>query len=128
VAVDTPDTVNTAATPASGKSQQSANEKAPKGSPTDHPKKLPQYRVVLLDDNDHSYAYVIMMLHRLFRMPYEVGYHKACELDTAKRVVLLETSKEHAELKQMEIHGFGADQLIPRCKGSMTAVIEPVEG
>jgi len=39
----------------------------------------------------------------------------------------LTTTKEHAELKQEQIHAFGPDSLIPQCAGSMTATIEPVE-
>jgi len=30
-------------------------------------------------------------------------------------------------LKQDQIHGYGPDPLIPRCKGSMSADIEPAE-
>jgi hypothetical protein len=32
---------------------------------------------------------------------------------------------EHAELKRDQIHAFGADRLIARSKGSMSASIEP---
>ncbi len=38
------------------------------------------------------------------------------------------TTMEHAELKRDQIHSFGKDELIPRCKGSMSATIEPVTG
>ena len=49
-------------------------------------------------------------------------------LDLTGRVILLTTTKEHAELKQDQIHAFGPDPLIPRCKGSMSATIEPAPG
>ena len=45
------------------------------------------------------------------------------------RCILLTTTKEHAELKQDQIHAFGPDPLSSKdCQGSMTAVIEPAEG
>jgi len=32
---------------------------------------------------------------------------------------------ERAEFKQQQIHGYGADWRIERCKGAMRAVLEP---
>jgi ATP-dependent Clp protease adaptor protein ClpS len=87
----------------------------------------PRWNVVLLDDDDHSYDYVIIMLMRLFGHSSETAFLLACEVDSCGRVIVETTSKERAELKQEQIHNFGADPLIPRCKGSMTAIIEPAE-
>ena len=91
-------------------------------------KRQPPYNVVLLNDDDHSYDYVIGMLQQLFGYPVEKGFQMAKEVDTTGRVILLTTTKEHAELKQDQIHAFGPDKQIPRCKGSMSAVIEPAPG
>jgi ATP-dependent Clp protease adaptor protein ClpS len=91
-------------------------------------KKQPPYNVVLLNDDDHSFEYVIHMLQRLFGHPQEKGYLMAWEVHTQGRVIVDTTSKERAELKRDQIHAFGADPLIPRCKGSMSAVIEPAPG
>jgi ATP-dependent Clp protease adaptor protein ClpS len=91
------------------------------------PKKQPPYHVILWNDDDHTYEYVIAMLMRLFGFPVEKGYLLAKEVDTQGRVILLTTTKEHAELKRDQIHAFGKDELIEDCKGSMTATIEPAE-
>ncbi len=93
--------------------------------PTVRPKRLPPYHVVLLDDNDHSYHYVIKMLTNLFRFPLEQAYALTVEVDTAGRAIVDTTSKERAELKRDQIHAFGRDAMIDRCSGSMSAVIEP---
>src|SRR5262245_43222593 len=86
----------------------------------------PPYHVVLLDDDDHTYEYVIHMLQVLFGYPREKGFQLAQEVDTTGRVIVLTTSKEHAELKRDQIHGFGPDPDSSRgCAGSMSAVIEP---
>jgi ATP-dependent Clp protease adaptor protein ClpS len=86
---------------------------------------LPPYNVVLLDDDDHSYEYVIFMLKTLFGHPPEKGYELAREVDATGRVVVATTHLEEAELKRDQIHAFGPDPFIPRCKGSMSATVEP---
>ena len=86
----------------------------------------PPYNVVLLDDDDHTYQYVILMLQELFAYPPEKGFQMAEEVDTTGRVIVLTTTKEHAELKQDQIHAYGPDPFSSKeCKGSMTAIIEP---
>jgi ATP-dependent Clp protease adaptor protein ClpS len=42
-------------------------------------------------------------------------------------VVVLTTTKEHAELKRDQILSYGKDDRIRNCKGSMHASIESVE-
>ena len=93
----------------------------------DKPQQQPPYHVILLDDDDHTYEYVIRMLQSLFGHPPEKGYLLAKVVDTTGRVIVDTTAKERAELKRDQIHAFGPDPLIPRCKGSMSAKIEPAE-
>ena len=58
--------------------------------------------------------------------PREKGTLLALEVHETGRAILLTTSREHAELKQDQIHAFGPDPLSSKdCKGSMTSVIEP---
>lgn len=87
-------------------------------------KKLPPYNVVLLNDDDHSYEYVIEMLRSIFAYPEEKGFQLAKEVDTSGRVIVMTTHKELAELKRDQIHAYGADKRIASCKGSMSAIIE----
>ncbi|MBP88881.1 MAG: Clp protease ClpS [Planctomycetaceae bacterium] len=88
------------------------------------PKRQPRYHVVLWDDDDHSYDYVIHMMQQLFGYPLERGRQIAKEVDTSGRATCLTTTKEHAELKRDQIHAFGRDKHIERCVGSMWASIE----
>src|SRR5689334_17985334 len=83
-------------------------------------KRQPPYNVILLNDDDHSYEYVIRMLQQLFGYPPEKGFLLAREVDTSGRVIVMTTTMELAELKRDQIHAFGPDPLIPRCKGSMS--------
>jgi ATP-dependent Clp protease adaptor protein ClpS len=88
---------------------------------------LPPYHVILLNDDDHSFDYVIRMLLTLFGHPPLKGLVLAHEVNDNGRAIVCTTSKERAELKQEQIHAFGADPGIARSKGSMSAVIEPAE-
>ena len=90
-------------------------------------RQLPPYHVILLNDDDHTFDYVIRMLKQLFGHKEERGFKMAEEVHRCGRVIVLTTTKEHAELKQDQIHAFGPDPMLQRCKGSMSAVIEPAE-
>jgi ATP-dependent Clp protease adaptor protein ClpS len=89
------------------------------------PKRQPRYHVVLWNDDDHTYDYVVTMLRKLFGHPAERGVVLARQVDVQGRAIVLTTTKEHAELKRDQIHAFGADRLLARSKGSMSATIEP---
>jgi len=92
--------------------------------PDPRPQRQPRYHVVLWNDNDHTYQYVVIMLRMLFGHPVETGIKMAKEVDTEGRVIVLPTTLAHAELKRDQIRAFGADQLVARSKGSMSASIE----
>lgn len=92
------------------------------------PKPQPPYHVILLNDDDHTYEYVIEMLGKLFGHDQSAAYLMAREVDSAGRVIVDTTTLERAELKRDQIHAYGTDWRLPRCKGSMSAVIEPVPG
>lgn len=88
---------------------------------------MPLYHVVLLDDNDHTYEYVVRMLQRLFGHTTSAAFQMAEEVDTSGRVIVDTTTLERAEFKRDQIHAYGADHRIEGCKGSMSATIEPAE-
>lgn len=99
----------------------------PKDNPSKKSKNLPPYHVILLNDDDHSYEYVIDMLGRLFGHPVEKAFGMAKEVDKTGRVIVCTTHKELAELKQDQIHSFGGDRRIASSQGSMSAILEAAE-
>lgn len=90
-------------------------------------RRQPPWHVVLLDDDDHTYDYVIEMLMRLFQHSLERAFQLAVEVDQNGRVIVDTTTRERAELKREQIHAYGPDWRIPGCAGSMSAVIEPAD-
>lgn len=91
------------------------------------PRQQPRYHVILWNDDDHSYDYVVEMMQKLFGHEKEKGYKIAKEVDSQGKAVCLTTTLEHAELKRDQIHAFGRDWRLERCRGSMSAVIEPAK-
>lgn len=85
------------------------------------------WNVVLLDDDHHTYDYVIRMMQELFGHPLEKAFKLAKTVDDDGRVICLTTHKEHAELKRDQILAFGPDKYIAESRGSMSAIIEPAE-
>lgn len=90
-------------------------------------KRQPPYHVILWNDDNHTYSYVIGMLMELFGHPPERGFALAKEVDAHGRTVVLTTTLEHAELKRDQIHAYGKDAIIGECCGSMSSSIEPAE-
>ena len=85
----------------------------------------PLYNVVLLDDDDHTYDYVVEMLVKIFGFSETVAFRHAVEVDTEKRTILLTCALEEAQRKRDQIHAYGADWRLERSKGSMSAIVEP---
>jgi ATP-dependent Clp protease adaptor protein ClpS len=92
---------------------------------TEQPRLTPLYNVVLLDDNDHTYEYVIEMLGAIFLLPADVAFKHAVEVDSTGRTIVMTCEREQAEFGRDQIHGYGADPRMPRSKGSMRAIVEP---
>ena len=92
------------------------------------PQQLPPYNVVLLDDDDHTYDYVVEMLGKVFGHSVEKAYGMAKEVDSSGRVIVLTTHKELAELKRDQVLAYGPDVRMASSTRSMESVIEPAEG
>jgi ATP-dependent Clp protease adaptor protein ClpS len=85
----------------------------------------PLYHVILLNDEDHTYDYVVEMLVKIFGMTESKAFGHAVEVDTAGTTIVLTCELEKAELKRDQIHAYGADWRLPRSLGSMAAIVEP---
>ncbi len=89
------------------------------------PKRQPPYHVIVHDDDDHTYEYVIDMLQKLFGHTFVEAYSFATEVDGTGSAIVDTTTFERAELKQDQIHSCGHDWRLPRSDGAMTCTIEP---
>ncbi len=88
----------------------------------------PLYNVVLLDDNTHTYDYVIEMLVQLFCFSSGDALAHAREVDVTGRTVVITCEQPQAEFAREQIRSYGPDWRLPESKGSMSAIIEPAAG
>lgn len=88
----------------------------------------PLYHVVLFDDDEHSYAYVVEMMRVLFDMSAEEGFEIAYEVDHIGQAVVKTCPHEEAVAAQKAITSYGPDYRMENSQGSMGCVIEPADG
>lgn len=89
-------------------------------------KKAPRYHVVLWNDDEHTYQYVIIMLKVLFGYAPEEGYRIAKCVDTQGKAIIFTSSLEKAEIKRDQILAFGSDPFMDESTGPLQATIERV--
>jgi ATP-dependent Clp protease adaptor protein ClpS len=85
------------------------------------------WNVVVLNDDDHTFEYVIRMLCTLFGYTETKAFLTAHRIHTQGRAPVYTTHKELAELKRDQIIGFGPDVFASRAVGPLTTFIEPAE-
>lgn len=85
----------------------------------------PPYHVILFDDDEHTYEYVVEMLCAIFGHSVEVAFKMAKTVDEIGRVVVATVHKELAELRVEQIQEYGPDANIKGSSGSMKATMEP---
>jgi ATP-dependent Clp protease adaptor protein ClpS len=98
---------------------------APEAETIERDQMVPLYRVVLLDDNDHTYDYVIEMLQKIFVFSLDESYRHAEEVDRTGRTVLITCELPEAEFSRDQVQAYGPDWRLPRSQASMQAIIEP---
>lgn len=83
------------------------------------------WHVVLLDDDDHTYEYVVGMLGAVCGHTPSRAFRAAQDVDTRGRAIVFTAHLELAELKLEQIMNYGIDVFVASCTSSMRAVLEP---
>lgn len=87
----------------------------------------PPYHVILHNDDDHTYDYVVEMLMSIFGYDEAKAFLMACAVDHHGLVIVATVHKELAELRVEQIHEYGPDPFAKESTGSMKATMEPAE-
>ncbi len=85
------------------------------------------YHVIILNDDEHTFDYVIEMLKTIFGFPHATALAHTMEADATGSSIVLTTSLEEAEKKRDQIHGYGPDWRLPHSRGSVAALVEPAQ-
>ena len=83
----------------------------------------PLFHVVLVDDQEHTYEYVVEMISKIFRKSSEVSFRHAVEVDGTGRTILQTCALEVAELKRNQVKSYGGDWRL----GSVTSMHADLE-
>ena len=86
-----------------------------------------QWNVILLNDDEHTFDYVIELLLKIFRYDLAKAIAVTQLIDLEGFAIVDTTSKERAELKQEQVHGMGPDFRMKNSQGPVTCVIEAAE-
>jgi ATP-dependent Clp protease adaptor protein ClpS len=84
------------------------------------------YHVIILNDDEHTFDYVIEMLQAVFGFSYATALAHTMEADTTGSSVVWTCGLTEAEKKRDQIHAYGPDWRMPNSRGSVAALIEPV--
>jgi ATP-dependent Clp protease adaptor protein ClpS len=83
------------------------------------------YHVIILNDEEHTFEYVIEMLQAVFNMAYSKALGHTVEADATGSSIVLTTSLAEAETKRDQVHAYGPDWRMPISRGSVAALVEP---
>ncbi len=91
-------------------------------------RRQPPYNVIILNDEEHTFEYVIELLTKLFAHSLPVAEGLTWQIHNRGRAVVYTTHKEKAELKREQVVSYGADPRMKESKGPLGCYIEPAEG
>ena len=88
-------------------------------------RRLPPYNVVILNDEEHTFHYVIELLIKLFRHDLPKAKELTWRIHTSGRAIVYTTHKELAELKRDQVIAYGPDPRMDISKGPLRCYVEP---
>jgi ATP-dependent Clp protease adaptor protein ClpS len=93
------------------------------------PKKQPPYAVVLFNDEEHTFQYVIETLMKVFGYPREKSYSLTVQVHNEGKGIVWSGPREVAELKRDQIRSVGPDFHAPqKVDFPLGVTIEPLPG
>lgn len=103
-------------------------ETSPEGQASETAVAEPLYKVVLFNDEEHSYEYVCEMLSRIFDISGVRAFEIAYEVDYLGEATVVICPREKAEAGRDAIHAYGPDPRMPEIsRESMRAAVMPAE-
>jgi ATP-dependent Clp protease adaptor protein ClpS len=100
---------------------------APKSrtDPETRTRRQPPYHVIILNDDEHTFEYVIELLTKLFGHPLATAEELTLRIHHTGRAIVLTTHREKAELKREQVLAYGPDPRMSISKGPLGCYIEP---
>ena|SRR5438477_9263427 len=82
------------------------------------------YHVIILNDDEHTFDYVIEMLQAVCGLPFPAALAHTMEADSTGSSIVHTCGLEEAERKRDQVHAYGPDWRMPNSRGSVAALVE----
>jgi ATP-dependent Clp protease adaptor protein ClpS len=92
---------------------------------TTRTRRQPPYNVIILNDEEHTFEYVIELLVKIFGHSLTIAETLTWRVHNTGRAIVLTTHKELAELKREQVLAYGPDPRMSISKGPIGCYIEP---
>jgi ATP-dependent Clp protease adaptor protein ClpS len=108
-------------------SSESVTTVRPKALPetSDQTRLLPPYHVILENDDDHTFEFVVSVLQKVFRVTEQQATVLTMEAHTKGRAIVWTGAKEVAELRVEQMLGFSEILQSGRKLGPLGVYLEP---
>jgi len=94
-------------------------------------KNSPRWNVILLDDSNHTFAYVTELITNVFRRSLDDAKALTEEVHRMGRAIVVTCSKERAELYLEQVRSYGNDPFMKifnkKESGPLGATMEPAD-
>ena len=121
IAVENPPTVESPPKPQQRRKKQPADAAKPK--------QQPPYAVVLFNDEEHTFQYVVETLMKVFGYPGEKSYAITLQIHNDGRGIVWSGTREVAELKRDQIRSAGPDfYAVKKVDFPLRVTVEPLPG
>jgi ATP-dependent Clp protease adaptor protein ClpS len=88
-------------------------------------RRQPPYHVIILNDEEHTFEYVIELLVKIFGHPLTLAETLTWRVHNTGRAIVMTTHKELAELKCEQVLAYGPDPRMSISRGPLGCYIEP---
>ncbi len=82
------------------------------------------WKVVLFNDEEHTYDYVVEMLTSACKLSRQIAFRCAVEVDMSGRTVVFYGTRSDCENVCSKIISFGPDHRLPQSMASMNAEVQ----
>jgi ATP-dependent Clp protease adaptor protein ClpS len=93
--------------------------------PKTRTRRQPPYNVIVLNDEEHTFDYVIEMLAKIFGHSLMIAETLTWRIHNTGRAIVLTKHKELAELKREQVLAYGPDPRMSISNGPLDCYIEP---
>ena len=87
-------------------------------------KAVPPFKVVLFNDEEHTYDYVVELLTHVCRLSRDNAFRCAVEVDLTGRTIVRYGSRSECQATCAKITAYGPDHRLPQSMGSMNAEVQ----